>query len=166
MLVSGQATALDAFFDRVDYPFYVVTVRDTDEQMGGCLAGFVTQCSIDPPQFIVCISKINHTMRVATRSAAMAIHLLGDDQIDMARLFGEETGDSTDKFSRCDWRRGTSGAPLLVESAAALEGAILGHFSVGDHEAFVFRATRSVAGTHDGLLTYRNAPPIEAGHPA
>jgi flavin reductase (DIM6/NTAB) family NADH-FMN oxidoreductase RutF len=60
--------------------------------MSGCLAGFVTQCSISPPNFLVCISKVNHTLVVAQHSSGMGLHLLGADQVDLARLFGEETG--------------------------------------------------------------------------
>ena len=84
----------------------------------------------------------------------------------LARLFGEETGDVVDKFAAVDWRLGVTGAPLLVDSAVSMEGHILGHFSVGDHEAFLVRAVRAVAGGHDGLLTFRSGPPLEAGHPA
>jgi flavin reductase (DIM6/NTAB) family NADH-FMN oxidoreductase RutF len=157
---------LEPFFERVDYPYYVVTVRTPDDEMSGCLAGFVTQCSIRPPQFLVCISKENHTFRVATHATGMALHLLGSEQADLAALFGEETGDFIDKFARCDWRLGTTGAPLLVDSSVSLEGDLLGHFSVGDHEAFVLRGLRSVAGTHRGLLTRRSAPALSPGHPA
>ena len=157
---------LAAFFERIDYPFYVVTVRSEAAEMSGCLAGFVTQCSIDPPNFLVCVSKVNHTLAVAERSSGMGLHLLGSDQVDLARLFGEESGDQVDKFASVDWRLGPTGAPLLVDSAVSMEGQILGHFSVGDHEAFLMRAVRSVAGGHPGLLTLRNAPPLKPGHPA
>ncbi len=164
--MSSGPEALAAFFDLIDYPFYVVTVRSPDADMSGCLAGFVTQCSIDPPNFLVCISKRNHTLSVAERSSAMGLHLLGGHQVDLARLFGEETGDLVDKFSSVDWRLGSTGAPLLVDSAVSMEGRILGHFSVGDHVAFLIRGVRSVAGGHSGLLTYRGAPPLDPGHPA
>lgn len=158
--------SLDVFFDVVDYPYYVVTVRSPDADMSGCLAGFVTQCSIDPPNFLVCISKANHTFGIAERSPNMGLHLLGADQAGLARLFGEETGDVLDKFASADWRLGTTGAPLLVESAVSLEGRVLGHFSVGDHEAFLIRGIRAVTGGHEGLLTHRGAPPMQPGHPA
>jgi flavin reductase (DIM6/NTAB) family NADH-FMN oxidoreductase RutF len=134
--------------------------------MSGCLAGFVTQCSIDPPNFLVCISKANHTFGVAERSTGMGLHLLGQDQVDLARLFGEQTGDVVDKFASVDWRLGPTGAPLLVDAAVSMEGQILGHFSVGDHEAFVMRGVRAVAGEHAGLLTFRSAPKLHPGHPA
>jgi flavin reductase (DIM6/NTAB) family NADH-FMN oxidoreductase RutF len=164
--VGDPANDLGPFFTRVDYPYYVVTVRAPDEEMSGCLAGFVTQCSIEPPNFIACISRLNHTLGVAMRSAAMGLHLLGDDQVDLARIFAEKTGDVVDKFAGVDWRLGTTGAPLLAEVAVALEGTILGHFTVGDHEAFLVRATRAVAGPGLGLLTHRTSPPLHPGHPA
>jgi flavin reductase (DIM6/NTAB) family NADH-FMN oxidoreductase RutF len=163
---ADPARDLAPFFERVDYPYYVLTVRAPDEEMSGCLAGFVTQCSIDPPNFIACISRLNHTLGVAKRSSAMGLHLLGEDQLDMARLFGEETGDVVDKFADVDWRIGTTGAPLLTDVSLALEGGILGHFSVGDHEAFLVRAARAVGGPDRGLLTHRTSPQLHPGHPA
>jgi flavin reductase (DIM6/NTAB) family NADH-FMN oxidoreductase RutF len=163
--VTDADTDLAAFFDRVDYPYFVVTARSPEGDMSGCLAGFVTQCSIEPPNFLVCISKVNHTFGVAAHSPGMGVHLLGQDQVGLARLFGEETGDIVDKFSSVDWRLGSTGAPLLVEAAASMEGQVLGHFSVGDHEAYLVRGVRAVAGGHAGLLTLRSAPPLHPGHP-
>jgi flavin reductase (DIM6/NTAB) family NADH-FMN oxidoreductase RutF len=164
--MSDDADDLDPYFDLIDYPYHVVTAQSPEADMSGCLAGFVTQCSIDPPNFLVCISKVNHTFGVAERAAGMGLHLLGEDQVDLARLFGEETGDLVDKFASVDWRLGSTGAPLLVDVAVSMEGQILGHFSVGDHEAFLMRGVRSVAGAHPGLLTLRSAPPLQPGHPA
>jgi flavin reductase (DIM6/NTAB) family NADH-FMN oxidoreductase RutF len=83
----------------------------------------------------------------------------------VARLFGEQTGDAVDKFAAVDWRIGTTGAPLLADVAVALEGKILGHFSVGDHEGFLVRAARAVTGPGQGLLTHRSSPPLRPGHP-
>jgi flavin reductase (DIM6/NTAB) family NADH-FMN oxidoreductase RutF len=157
---------LAPFFERVDYPYYLLTVRAPDEEMSGCLAGFVTQCSIDPPNFLACISRLNHTLGVAMRASAMGLHLLGQDQLEVARLFGEETGDVVDKFADVDWRIGPTGAPLLADVSLALEGEILGHFSVGDHEAFQVRAVRAVGGPGRGLLTHRTSPELHPGHPA
>jgi flavin reductase (DIM6/NTAB) family NADH-FMN oxidoreductase RutF len=164
--VTDASDDLAPFFDLIDYPYYVVTVRSPEADMSGCLAGFVTQCSIDPPNFIVCISKVNHTFGVAARAPGMGLHLLGQHQAELARLFGEETGDLVDKFASVDWRLGPTGAPLLVEAAVSMEGQVLGHFSVGDHEAFLMRAVRATGSDHSGLLTFRSAPPIHPGHPA
>ena len=109
---------LAAFFDLIDYAYFVVTVRSPEGEMSGCLAGFVTQCSIDPPNFLVCISKVNHTFGVAAGAPGMGLHLLGRDQVDLARLFGEESGDVVDKFASVDWRLGSTGAPLFSAVSA------------------------------------------------
>jgi flavin reductase (DIM6/NTAB) family NADH-FMN oxidoreductase RutF len=160
------ANDLAPFFERVDFPYYLLTARTPEGEMSGCLAGFVTQCSIDPPNFVACISRLNHTLGVAVHALAMGLHLLGEDQVGMARLFGEKTGDEVDKFAEVDWRIGPTGAPLLADVSLALEGTILGHFSVGDHEAFLVRAVRAVAGPGSGLLTHRTSPRLHPGHPA
>jgi flavin reductase (DIM6/NTAB) family NADH-FMN oxidoreductase RutF len=70
----------------------------------------------------VCISKVNHTYAIAEGSTAMGLHLLGTDQAELGRRFGEETGDLVDKFEGLDWVPGRYGAPLLAESAVSLEG--------------------------------------------
>ena len=157
---------LTAFFDRVDYPLYVVTVRSPAGEMSGCLAGS-SPSAASARRISSCASR-RRTTRSMSPSAlrGWGCTCWAMDQADLARLFGEETGDLVDKFAAVDWRLGSTGAPLLVDTAVSMEGEILGHFSVGDHEAFFMRAVRSVAGGRPGILTYRGIPPLEPGHPA
>lgn len=157
--------AIDGLVARTDYPLYVVTTAHAGDR-SGCLAGFVTQCSIDPPRLLVCVSRLNHTFGVARAAAGLAVHLLGADQADLARVFGELTGDATDKFSRCAWRTGETGMPVLEECAAWLEGRTVERVDVGDHTAFVIEPVAGGTGTHPGELTYRTAPDLDPGHPA
>ncbi len=90
----------------LDYPMFVVTTRVGD-QRAGCLVGFSSQVSINPSRFLVGLSKKNHTYRVAADGAThLAVHLLAKEHKELARLFGSETGDRVDKFSRCDWWEG------------------------------------------------------------
>ena len=164
--------AVKGFTDRVDYPLMVVTVVDHLGDLSGCLAGFVTQCSIQPPRFLVCISKVNHTYFVAEHVEAIALHLLGEDQTELASLFGEWSGDAICKFDRVEWHRGSSGAPVLDDCAAWLEGVVLDRFSVGDHEAFLMRpasggsGSGGSGGTTGRILTLKGAPDFDPGHPA
>jgi flavin reductase (DIM6/NTAB) family NADH-FMN oxidoreductase RutF len=158
--------AMDAFSDRTDHPLMVVTVVGRAGELSGCLVGFVTQCSIHPPRFLVCISKVNHTYFVAEQADAIALHLLGDRQTELASLFGEMSGDAVRRFDQCDWHRATTGAPVLDHCAVWLEGVVLDRFSVGDHEAFLMRPTAGSRGTCGGLLTAHNAPDLNPGHPA
>jgi len=162
---SNAGRPADAFTDRIGYSLVVLTTKAPDGERSGCLVGFTTQCSIEPPRFAVCISKANHTAGVLSRCSALGLHLLGYDQADAASLFGEETGDLTDKFSRVTWHHGPEGVPVLDECAAWLVTTIAERIDVGDHVVLVTDPVAGGPGTHEGLLTNRNAPTLEPGHP-
>jgi len=161
----GTEPGMDAYTKQVDYALHVVTTA-AGGQPSGCVVGFVTQCSIVPPRFLVCISKVNHTYFVVERSDAIALHLIGRDQITLASLFAEETGDTVDKFSRCRWRSGVTGSPVLAECVAWLEGMVIDRWSVGDHQALLVRPVAGGSGTHQDPLTFQNSPRLQPGHPA
>src|SRR5262245_19193910 len=96
----------------LDYPMLVATAV-VGEHRGGCLVGFASQCSIPPVRFMVCISNVNRTAAVAAIAPVLAIHYLSSADRPLAQLFGEETGDDIDKFERCRWHTGPSGAAIL-----------------------------------------------------
>jgi flavin reductase (DIM6/NTAB) family NADH-FMN oxidoreductase RutF len=149
---------------RTDYPLYVVAASDGAEQ-SGCLAGFVTQCSIQPARFLVCLSLENHTFRVALEAGALSLHLLGSGQHDVASLFAELTGDTVDKFARCAWHAGATGAPVLDQCAAYLEGTVVDRVEVGDHVAFVVAPVAGAEGPAPGLFTWRDGSDLTPAHP-
>lgn len=150
--------------EATDYPLYIVTAG-TKGDPSGCLAGFVTQASIDPVRFIICISKINHTFPIADRSEGLGLHLLGSDQMEMASLFGEQSGDVIDKFDRVGWLQGSTGVPVLSECAAWVEGRVIDRMDGGDHEAFLIAVVDGGSGTHAGQFRLSDAANFEAGHP-
>jgi flavin reductase (DIM6/NTAB) family NADH-FMN oxidoreductase RutF len=160
-----DAADADAFTDRTDYPLVVVTTAAPDGERSGCLAGFTTQCSIEPLRFLVCLSRVNHTFAVAARASTLALHLLGSDQVAAAALFGERSGDDIDKFAGIGWRPGRDGVPILDDCAAWMVVEILDRFDVGDHQALHTSPTDAGAGRAHGLLTLGNAPSLEPGHP-
>lgn len=129
-------TALERITGRLTYPMLVVTAASGGER-SGCLVGFSTQCSINPVRFLVCLSERNHTYRVATGATHIALHLLTDAQHDVAALFGEQTGDEVDKFSRIRWRDGTGGVPILEDAPAWVVGRVLDRRPLGDHVGFL-----------------------------
>jgi flavin reductase (DIM6/NTAB) family NADH-FMN oxidoreductase RutF len=113
--MTGERPAADAFTELmtgIDPPMSVVTTAARHEH-AGCLVGFQAQCSIDPHRYAVWLSKANHTCRVALHAEHLAVHLLGLDDLDIAELFGTVSGDDVDKFTRCSWRPGPTGVPLL-----------------------------------------------------
>jgi flavin reductase (DIM6/NTAB) family NADH-FMN oxidoreductase RutF len=161
----GVNAAEDAFTSSVDYPLTVITVGGGDAK-SGCLVGFVTQCSIAPFRLLACISKLNHTYRVALGSPGIAVHLLGREQEHLAKLFADESGDTVDKFEYCLWHQGLGGAPILEECTAWVDGRILTRFDAGDHDAFLIEPLAGGKRDHRELLTFRESPDFQPAHPA
>ncbi|MDQ4148790.1 MAG: flavin reductase family protein [Actinomycetota bacterium] len=157
---------LERFLEKLDFPMFIVTCRAGDES-SGCLVGFVTQCSMDPTRVLVCLSKKNHTYRVATGASVLAIHLVPHDALDIVELFGSETGDETDKFSRCRWSRGPEDVPLLDACPSRIIGRIVDRTDVGDHVAFLIEPFEAAAG-NERIFTFgmARAEALEPGHPA
>lgn len=158
----------DDLTGRLDYSMFVVTATD-GQRRAGCLVGFATQCSIDPPRFLVCLSRANHTFSVAEAAGVLVVHPLAADQFDLARLFGESTGETVDKFAACSWRPGPSGAPVLMDCADWFAGRILGRFDAGDHVGFwlePIEAGAGAAGAPASPLLFSAVKHLVPGHRA
>jgi flavin reductase (DIM6/NTAB) family NADH-FMN oxidoreductase RutF len=161
--------AVRTIFERLtgglDYPMLIVTTAVADRR-AGCLVGFATQCSIDPPRFLVCISDKNHTCAVARDADAMAIHFPPAGAMHLARLFGSETGDRIDKFARCRWRRGPGELPILEECGRWFAGRILERRRLGDHFGFVLDPFAAEDDGRTDTLASQDAMQLEPGHDA
>jgi flavin reductase (DIM6/NTAB) family NADH-FMN oxidoreductase RutF len=146
-----------------DNPMYIVTTAEGDER-SGCLVGFATQCSVDPPRWAVCLSKKNRTYEVAGEAAVLAVHFLGRDERELAELFGGETGHEVDKFERCAWHEGPGGAPILEATEAWIVGPTVHRFDAGDHGGFVIDIEAAELRSREPQLGFQAAKDIEPGH--
>lgn len=159
---------MDEFSDLVgdlDYPMMIVTAAAGGER-AGCLVGFATQCSIDPPRFAVWISRKNHTFRVARQARVLAVHFLSTADRPLAELFGGKTGDEVDKFEACRWREGPSGTPVLEDCVRWFAGNVLQQFPTEDHVGFLLAPVSVENGEWDGQLGFQVAQAITPGHEA
>jgi flavin reductase (DIM6/NTAB) family NADH-FMN oxidoreductase RutF len=156
---------LDAFVGALDYPMYVVTTRAGDD-CAGCLVGFTTQTSIDPQRFLVCISQANATARTVEQASHVAVHLIRESDEELARLFGEESEDWTDKFARCDWHHGPYDVPVLDRAVAWFVGEIVQRLDVGDHTGLLLAPVASDGRSTADVLTFQQLKNLDPGHPA
>lgn len=149
----------------LDYPMFIVTVAAAGDR-DGCLVGFVTQASIDPPRLLVMLSKSNRTGRLARAADSLVVHFLHENNKDLAKLFGEETGDNLDKFDACEWHDGPFKGPTLVDTRGWAAGSILDRLDSGDHVAHLLdieAVSVDLTGPQLGFQCVRN---MEPGHPA
>lgn len=164
-----MATSSDEFprlVAGIDYPMFIVTTA-VDDARAGCLVGFVTQASIEPARMLLCLSKANATFGVAQRAEALVVHFLGREDWELAQLFGEETGDEVDKFSRCDWTAGPRGVPVLTGCKGWTAATVLDRFDSGDHVAFLVEPFNAEARRPDEpQLSFQQVRDLSPGHPA
>jgi flavin reductase (DIM6/NTAB) family NADH-FMN oxidoreductase RutF len=163
--MAREVAELDWFGHKLDYPMFIVTASDENEK-SGCLVGFATQCSVHPIRFAVFISKKNHTHGVAARSTALAIHVVPPNGMELARLFGGETGDATDKFAECAHRAGPLGSPIVEACPNWCEGPVVSSLDAGDHRCFIVEPRYGGATDVVEFLSFDHAKVIEPGHEA
>jgi flavin reductase (DIM6/NTAB) family NADH-FMN oxidoreductase RutF len=163
--MSDDLDEVNAFVSHLEYPMFVVTAASGGER-DGCLVGFATQCSIHPPRYLVCLSVKNRTFRLARSAPVLAVHLVGDDQHELAELFGGETADEVDKLAQWPWHDGPEGVPILEHVDDLFVGRVLARVDLGDH---VGHLLEPIAARHEGgteALGFQEARDIDAGHPA
>lgn len=108
-----EQAAFSDLVAQLDPAMAIVTTHCRKER-AGCLIGFHAQCSIEPNRYVIWLSKANHTLRVGMHARYFAVHFLGQDDLELARLFGTTSGDDLDKFGSCGWSPGPGGVPLLA----------------------------------------------------
>jgi flavin reductase (DIM6/NTAB) family NADH-FMN oxidoreductase RutF len=156
----------DDLVAHVDPPLAVVTTVANGER-AGCLIGFHAQCSITPQRYAIWLSKANHTFRVALHAQDFAVHFVRSDGLDVARLFGTQTGDELDKFDTCAWQPGPGGVPVLdacPDHFVARKVALLDEGS--DHVCIVLEPTEASASGTLQPLRLSAAKDLTPGHEA
>ena len=149
----------------LEHAMFIVTARAGDEALG-CMVGFATQTSIDPPRFALCLSHNNRTYRRGRDADLLGVHCVPERAIELAELFGGETGDEVDKFARVAWREGPEGVPLLDDCPNRFVGRVLWRRDAGDHDLFLLEPVAAEKGTGEDAFTFHRAKRIEPGHEA
>jgi flavin reductase (DIM6/NTAB) family NADH-FMN oxidoreductase RutF len=113
------------------------------------------------------LSDKNHTYRVALDARRLVVHLLDGGSGEIARLFGETTGDDADKFARCRWQAGPDDVPILDDAPAWFSGTVRERYPVGDHTAFLLDVdSAGVPRKPARLLRLSDVGDFEPGHDA
>ncbi len=145
----------------------LVVTTEAQGHQAGCLVGFATQASINPPRFLVGLSRANHTFGVASRSNHLAVQVLSRRDTALAELFGGETEDEIDKFDRCAWHSGPAGMPILDDALAWMVGETLDRIDLGDHVGYVLQPVDAWFAEGNGeLIRFADVMDMDPGHGA
>jgi flavin reductase (DIM6/NTAB) family NADH-FMN oxidoreductase RutF len=162
-----MAGAFDRLVAAMDGAMVAVTVA-AGREVDGCLVGFHSQCSIDPPRYAVWLSRANRTHELAGAATHLAVHLLPAGQWGLAALLGGTTGDEVDKLAAIPWEVGPGGVPLLDPLPSRFVGEIAERVTGdgrGDHDLFVLDVV-SAEGPPASPLRLSEVSDLEPGHDA
>ena len=159
------AQTFDALMGELDYSMFIVTAA-ADDHREGCLVGFASQTSIDPPRFLVCLSENNRTTRLAAQVDHLAVHFVPAQAEALAELFGGTTGDEEDKFANCAWAPGPEGLPILDECENWFAGRVLERLDLGDHVGYLLEPEAAHHGATGPDFSFHRAKRIDPGHDA
>lgn len=128
-------------FRRLTNGVYVVGVYH-DGRSNAFTAAWLSQVSFRPLLVALSVNPENFSYRLLKQSRIFSLSALKRGQLDLARHFGCQSGAHTDKLAGQRWRRGTLGAPVLLEAAAYLECRVVGTVPAGDHELILGQVTQ------------------------
>lgn len=136
-----------------------------DSGCNGQIANAVMQVTGEPPCLAVCLHKDNLTTECVAKSAVFSVAVLEED-VPMTFIgnFGFKCGRSLDKFEKVTFRKGLTGAPLVLDwTLAVLEAEVIQSVDVHTHTLFVGKVVGAERIKEGVPLTYANYHLIKKG---
>ncbi len=98
---------------------------------------WVTRISYEPAIVGISLGEGRLTLDYIRKSGAFSINVLGDNQFDLVKRFGFQSGKTVDKFAEIKWHEAKTGAPILDDAVAYMDCKVLKEEKVGDHYFFI-----------------------------
>jgi len=142
-------------FENLSYGLYIVTSRNED-RLNGQIVNTVIQVTSEPPRVAVIINKKNLTHEYISKSRLFGVSVLEEGApLIFFGPFGFRSGRDYDKFSKVEFKQGTTGCPLITEySLSLLEAKVIEQIDVGTHTVFIGDVVGSEVLKEGRPLTY------------
>ena len=155
-MIEMDTTAASTLFAWLDREVWLVTAQ-AGRRRGGLIATFVSQASIVPdmPRMLLGVAKEHYTWKLIEASGAFALHLLGEEQIDLVWRFGLESGHDVDKLADLNWQPGPTGSPLLENAIGCLDCRVETKLDIGDRTLYLAEVVQGQVGQFGPPLTQK-----------
>lgn len=114
-----------------------VTACTADGRVAALTVNSFTSVSLDPAKVLFCLATTSSSYPVLVAADRIAIHILGQDQEDIARRFATSGLSGADKLDGIGWTPGPDGVPLIPGTPAVLAGRVDQAITSGDHIIFL-----------------------------
>jgi flavin reductase (DIM6/NTAB) family NADH-FMN oxidoreductase RutF/rubredoxin len=120
------------------YGVYIISSKN-DNKINGQIANTAFQITSDPATVAISINKQNLTHEYIKKSKVFVISILSKDApMTLIGDFGFKSGRDIDKFRDIQYRKGVTGAPIVLEETVAyMECEVLSSTDVGTHTIFI-----------------------------
>jgi flavin reductase (DIM6/NTAB) family NADH-FMN oxidoreductase RutF len=131
----------------------VVTAEVPDGERAGVTINSFNSVSMSPELILFSLDRSLLSLPVFEAATHYGVNFLAAGQEEVSRRFASR---GQEKWSETDWRRGSTGAPLLAGSLAHIECARHSVVEAGDHLIFLCRVLDfATSGSQAPLIFYR-----------
>jgi flavin reductase len=133
-----------------------VNLVTTDGSAGrhGLTVSAVCSVTDSPPTLLVCINSNAFSHDAFLQNGVLCVNVLNSNHADLSRAFARWTGE--DRFSKANWIRLDTGAPVLSDASVSFDCQIVDHQRKGTHTV-LFCEVQSTAlsdGPSEGLIWF------------
>jgi flavin reductase (DIM6/NTAB) family NADH-FMN oxidoreductase RutF len=121
----------------IPYGIYILTADDGKGNIAAATVNWVTQSAFAPPLVVVAVKADSGAYKVVKDAQVFALNMLGKAHKGVAFTFFKPTQVSDGKLSGQSYRKGTTGAPILVDAPGAVECRVTAVVEQGDHHIVV-----------------------------
>lgn len=132
-----DADAKKTVLRMIPYGIYVLTADDGRGNVAAATVNWVTQSAFAPPLVVVAIKADSGAYKVVKDSQVFALNMLGKAHKGAAFAFFKPTQVGDGKLSGQPYRKGATGAPILIEAPGAVECRVTAMVEQGDHHIVV-----------------------------
>ncbi|HEX4091897.1 MAG TPA: flavin reductase family protein [Trebonia sp.] len=148
----AEATVRDALA-HVATAVSVVTTVDCSGRPRGVTIGTLCSLSLAPPLVMFCLNRSSGSHQAMTTASRTLIHVLRDDQAEIAARFSQRGVDRFAGLGGGDWH----GLPTIPDTAIRLACARYATVPAGDHTIVMCLVTEAEVGAGSPLLSYGRA---------
>jgi flavin reductase (DIM6/NTAB) family NADH-FMN oxidoreductase RutF len=132
-----NADAKKTVLRMIPYGIYVLTADDGKGNIAAATVNWVTQSAFAPPLVVVGVKTDSGAYKAVKAAQVFALSMLGKEHKSLAFTFFKPTDVSDGKLSGQAYRKGTTGAPILVDAPGVVECRVTAIVEQGDHHIVV-----------------------------
>jgi flavin reductase (DIM6/NTAB) family NADH-FMN oxidoreductase RutF len=119
-------------------PLVAITTAHSG-QANGQIAVSALNASIlrERPRILIDIWKANFTHHLLLESGVFALHLLGEQNLNLIEQLGMRSGRDGDKLAGLRWEARQTGSPILLDTLSYLEARVRATLDAGDMTCFL-----------------------------